>query len=130
MTLVPLPAFADNYIWMLQDGRNAIVVDPGDAAPVFEALARGNLQLAAILVTRPGADRAGAHARVSFRRRYTLANRQSARAAEPGNADPTHSTAQFNSTARRALHAHADFCTQAAEADMLAARRQWKNTFR
>jgi hypothetical protein len=50
MTIVPLPAFADNYIWMLQDGRNAIVVDPGDAKPVFDALERGNLQLAAILV--------------------------------------------------------------------------------
>src|SRR3982751_4722234 len=59
MTLVPLPAFADNYIWMLQDGRNAIVVDPGDAAPVFDALARGNLQLAAILVTHHHADHTG-----------------------------------------------------------------------
>ncbi|WP_077002919.1 hydroxyacylglutathione hydrolase [Variovorax sp. KK3] len=59
MKLVPLPAFADNYIWMLQDGRNAIVVDPGDAAPVFDALARGSLQLAAILVTHHHADHTG-----------------------------------------------------------------------
>jgi hydroxyacylglutathione hydrolase len=59
MTLVPLPAFADNYIWMLQDGRNAIVVDPGDAKPVFNALARGNLQLAAILVTHHHPDHTG-----------------------------------------------------------------------
>lgn len=59
MTLVPLPAFADNYIWMLQDGHNAIVVDPGDAGPVFNALGRGNLQLAAILVTHHHADHTG-----------------------------------------------------------------------
>jgi hydroxyacylglutathione hydrolase len=59
MKLVPLPAFADNYIWMLQDGHDAIVVDPGDAAPVFDALARGNLQLAAILVTHHHADHTG-----------------------------------------------------------------------
>lgn len=59
MTLVPLPAFADNYIWMLQDGRHAIVVDPGDAAPVFEALSQGRLQLAAILVTHHHADHTG-----------------------------------------------------------------------
>lgn len=59
MTLVPLPAFADNYIWMLQDGRHAIVVDPGEAGPVFDALARGNLQLAAILVTHHHADHTG-----------------------------------------------------------------------
>jgi hydroxyacylglutathione hydrolase len=59
MTLVPLPAFADNYIWMLQDGRHAIVVDPGEAQPVFDALAHGQLQLAAILVTHHHADHTG-----------------------------------------------------------------------
>lgn len=59
MTLVPLSAFADNYIWMLQHGRQAVVVDPGDAAPVFEALARGGLQLAAILVTHHHPDHVG-----------------------------------------------------------------------
>jgi len=47
MTLVPLPALADNYIWMLQKGRDAIEVDPGDATPVFDALGREPLQLAA-----------------------------------------------------------------------------------
>ena len=59
MTLVPLPAFADNYIWMLQHGQDAIVVDPGDSAPVFEALRREQLQLAAILVTHHHADHTG-----------------------------------------------------------------------
>ncbi|MGJ7524406.1 hydroxyacylglutathione hydrolase [Variovorax sp. GB1P17] len=59
MTLVPLPAFADNYIWMLHDGSNAIVVDPGDAQPVFDALTRHKLQLAAILVTHHHADHTG-----------------------------------------------------------------------
>jgi hydroxyacylglutathione hydrolase len=59
MTLVPLPAFADNYIWMLQDGTRAIVVDPGDAQPVFDALALGKLKLAAILVTHHHADHVG-----------------------------------------------------------------------
>jgi hydroxyacylglutathione hydrolase len=59
MTLVPLPAFADNYIWMLHDTRSALVVDPGDAAPVFDALQRSHLQLAAILVTHHHADHTG-----------------------------------------------------------------------
>jgi len=59
MTLVPLPAFADNYIWMLHDGSHAIVVDPGDAQPVFDALARHKLQLAAILVTHHHPDHTG-----------------------------------------------------------------------
>ena len=27
---VPVPAFEDNYIWLISDGQDAIVVDPGD----------------------------------------------------------------------------------------------------
>ena len=56
MNLVPLPAFADNDLWMLQDGPRAIMVDPGDARPVFDALEHGGLQLGGILVKRPRAD--------------------------------------------------------------------------
>ena len=59
MNLLPLPAFADNYIWMLHDGREAIVVDPGDAAPVVQALHRLGVQLRAILVTHHHADHVG-----------------------------------------------------------------------
>lgn len=44
---------------MLQDGSHAIVVDPGEAKPVFDALARAHLQLAAILVTHHHADHTG-----------------------------------------------------------------------
>ena len=59
MTLVPLPAFADNYIWMLQLESGAIVVDPGEAGPVLDALARRQVKLAAILVTHHHADHVG-----------------------------------------------------------------------
>ncbi len=44
---------------MLHDGRQALVVDPGQAKPVFDALKRANLQLAAILVTHHHADHTG-----------------------------------------------------------------------
>ena len=44
MDIVPVPAFADNYLWLVHDeasGETA-VVDPGDAAPVLaEAGRRG-----------------------------------------------------------------------------------------
>jgi len=59
MNLIALPAFSDNYIWMLHDGQHAIVVDPGDAAPVIAALDAQHLALAAILVTHHHADHVG-----------------------------------------------------------------------
>jgi glyoxylase-like metal-dependent hydrolase (beta-lactamase superfamily II) len=38
--IIPIAAFADNYIWLLREGRAAAVVDPGDAAPVAAYLER------------------------------------------------------------------------------------------
>ena len=44
---------------MLHDGTHAVVVDPGDAAPVMKALDAQSLQLAGILVTHHHADHVG-----------------------------------------------------------------------
>jgi hydroxyacylglutathione hydrolase len=59
--ILPVPAFTDNYIWLLCDGqrRRAAVVDPGDAAPVIAALAAHGLELVAVLVTHHHADHVG-----------------------------------------------------------------------
>jgi hydroxyacylglutathione hydrolase len=59
MNLIALPAFSDNYIWMLHDGQRAVVVDPGESAPVLRALDSHGLELAAILVTHHHADHVG-----------------------------------------------------------------------
>ncbi len=59
MELIALPAFSDNYIWMLHDGENAIVVDPGSAAPVSDALRERGLRLSTILVTHHHSDHVG-----------------------------------------------------------------------
>ena len=59
MNLIALPAFTDNYIWMLHDGRQAVVVDPGESAPVVAALDAQQLTLAAILVTHHHGDHVG-----------------------------------------------------------------------
>jgi hydroxyacylglutathione hydrolase len=59
MQLVALSAFVDNYIWMLHDGARAVVVDPGEAAPVQFALDELSLALVGILVTHHHADHTG-----------------------------------------------------------------------
>jgi hydroxyacylglutathione hydrolase len=59
LEIVPLPAFQDNYIWTLRQGSHAAVVDPGEAGPVKEYLAREGLRLAAILATHHHPDHVG-----------------------------------------------------------------------
>lgn len=56
---VPVPAFDDNYIWVVSDGRDAIAVDPGDAAPVRACLAKRGWRLVAILLTHHHNDHVG-----------------------------------------------------------------------
>lgn len=59
MHALPLPAFDDNYIWLLRDGTGrALVVDPGDAAPVLAALGDGPPPHA-ILLTHHHGDHIG-----------------------------------------------------------------------
>ena len=57
--VVPIPAFNDNYIWSLERGGMAAIVDPGDAAPVIAYLDAQGLSLAAILVTHHHPDHIG-----------------------------------------------------------------------
>lgn len=59
MPLRPLPAFADNYIWTLADDLgHAVIVDPGEAAPV-QAAASDGLRPTAILLTHHHPDHIG-----------------------------------------------------------------------
>ena len=59
LAITPLPAFSDNYLWLLSRDGQAAIVDPGDPAPVQHALAERHLKLAAILVTHHHGDHVG-----------------------------------------------------------------------
>ena len=59
MNLLALPAFNDNCMWVLDDDRNAIGVDPGDSEPVIAASAVQHRTQTDILVMRHHADHAG-----------------------------------------------------------------------
>jgi hydroxyacylglutathione hydrolase len=57
LRLFALPALSDNYIWLLADAAGAaLVVDPGEAAPVRAALESEGLRLRAILLTHHHGD--------------------------------------------------------------------------
>ena len=58
----PVRAFQDNYIWTLVRGSDAAVVDPGDARPVLAYLRAQKLKLRAILNTHHHADHVGGNA--------------------------------------------------------------------
>lgn len=61
--ITPIPAFSDNYIWALYipaatdtSQAQAVIVDPGDAAPVLQWLADKQVTLTGILITHHHAD--------------------------------------------------------------------------
>lgn len=59
LNVLAVPAFADNYLWLVHDGIHAVAVDPGDAQPILAALDAHGLSLAAILLTHHHADHVG-----------------------------------------------------------------------
>ncbi|MES2883257.1 MAG: hydroxyacylglutathione hydrolase [Pseudomonadota bacterium] len=67
LQVTAIPAFEDNYIWMIHDGRRAAVVDPGDATPVLDWLAATGHALTAILLTHHHPDHVGGVAVLSSR---------------------------------------------------------------
>ena len=59
LNVLAVPAFKDNYLWLIHDGVNAAAVDPGDSGPILAALAAHKLTLTAILLTHHHADHIG-----------------------------------------------------------------------
>ncbi|MEO8170219.1 MAG: hydroxyacylglutathione hydrolase [Oxalobacteraceae bacterium] len=59
LIVLAVPAFHDNYLWLIHDGQSAAVVDPGDAEPILAVLTRLQLKLVAILITHHHNDHVG-----------------------------------------------------------------------
>ena len=59
MNILPLPAFTDNYIWLIEENGKATVVDPGDAKVVKSYLKEKGLKLENILITHHHYDHTG-----------------------------------------------------------------------
>ncbi|WP_054180558.1 hydroxyacylglutathione hydrolase [Trabulsiella odontotermitis] len=60
MNLISIPAFQDNYIWVLSDDNGrCLIVDPGEAAPVLAAIKENQWQPEAILLTHHHHDHVG-----------------------------------------------------------------------
>jgi hydroxyacylglutathione hydrolase len=57
----PVPAFSDNYIWLITDPPSpaAVVVDPGEASLVLQILEKRKLELGAVLLTHHHGDHVG-----------------------------------------------------------------------
>lgn len=68
-TIIPIPAFTDNYIWTIvhQNSRYAVIIDPGDAEAVIAAVDQLKLIPAYVLVTHHHGDHtAGVNALQSY----------------------------------------------------------------
>lgn len=60
MNLNSIPAFQDNYIWVLsEDDGRCLIVDPGEAAPVLRVIEEQQWQPEAILLTHHHNDHVG-----------------------------------------------------------------------
>lgn len=56
MNIKPIKALSDNYIWVIEEGREAIIIDPGESAGVLDYLEDSQLTVKAILLTHKHHD--------------------------------------------------------------------------
>lgn len=59
LRIVPIPAFSDNYIWLILNENTAAAVDPGDGLATHNYLKTHNIKLSHILITHDHSDHTG-----------------------------------------------------------------------
>ncbi|MBF13482.1 MAG: hydroxyacylglutathione hydrolase [Legionellales bacterium] len=57
--VIAIPALQDNYIWIVEQNNQAVVVDPGESKPVLDYLRNNKIQPVAILITHHHLDHTG-----------------------------------------------------------------------
>jgi len=57
--LIAVPAFSDNYLWLVCQGDHAVAIDPGKSEPILSILQQHKLTLDAILLTHHHHDHVG-----------------------------------------------------------------------
>ena len=68
MRVVAVPCLKDNFAYLVIDGGQAAVVDPGEAEPIEAALARESVQLVAVWATHHHPDHVGGLAALAAKR--------------------------------------------------------------
>ena len=59
MTIIPLPALSDNYIWIIEKEKRIVVVDPSEADLLLQVMATKGYTLEAVLLTHMHQDHIG-----------------------------------------------------------------------
>jgi len=59
MKITPISALSDNYIWLYENNKEVIVIDPGEAEQVIDYIKENQLTLDSILLTHKHDDHIG-----------------------------------------------------------------------
>ena len=51
LSVEPLKAFDDNYIWLVTTNEGSIVIDPGESTKIIELIDLNVINLKAVLIT-------------------------------------------------------------------------------
>ncbi|MBL88111.1 MAG: hydroxyacylglutathione hydrolase [Gammaproteobacteria bacterium] len=70
LSIQPIKAFSDNYIWLITTNEGSLVVDPGDASAVIEYVESKNIDIKGILITHHHFDHTGGI--VDLKKKYEL----------------------------------------------------------